>query len=317
MYNLSCHIIGMNPFTKKEFIQRLNNKTFNVIDLDTINNLILKDPEMDKMFNQFQKLKEDKNDKFKEVDKKMSQFWEKNFIERVEDKIKQSKTNILIGMNNHYKGLTKRVPILCTNKFIIKSDPEKEVQEWIRFNLENYKDDIIMGKFPLEYIQYDILLKKRMNIENTYKKIGYIEKTLDQINIILDLIEKSKNTVYDDLWISMKEPYNVGSLIHPKDKMNPKIYGFTDPNVALLSSINFDSDMVKMKTHDMGITIKEVKEKGLNKLKTKRFLYLVEPNTFMPDDSGHNHKFFSQLPVKIITKEKIDSVYKYFIEEKK
>ena len=173
---MSCHLIGFNPYSKKEFIHQLNNKIFNVIDLDLINQEIVKDPYLDKMYKQYQKLKEDKNDKFKEVDKKMSQFWEKNFMDKVDSQVNEKRMNILIGQNNHYKSLNKRVNIDCTNKFIVKSNVDDEVKAWIKYNLETYKEDIINGNFPLEYINYDYLYKKRQNIETTYKKIGYIEK---------------------------------------------------------------------------------------------------------------------------------------------
>jgi len=49
----------------------------------------------------------------------------------------------------------------------------------------------------------------------------------------------------------------------------------------------------------------------MKKLNAKRFLYLVDPNTFIPHENGNNQKFFSQLPVKILAKEKIDNVKDY------
>jgi hypothetical protein len=309
--HLSCHLVGFNPYSKKEFIDNLNNKIFNVIDLDTINQNILKTHELDKLYKQFQKLKNDKNDKFKEVDKKMSDFWQKSFIENVEKSIDQKKMSILIGQNNHYKSLTKRVNIECTNKIVVKTDIDTEVKEWIRYNLETHKDDIIEGKFPIDYINYDYLHKKRQNIDSTYKKIGYIEKTVDQIKSIIHLIEGSKHKD-NKLWVSLREPYNIGSFIHLTPQMKDgKIYGFTDPNIALLNSINFSNDQVKKKFDGSNITLQELKPNSMKKLNAKRFLYLVDPNTFIPHENGNNQKFFSQLPVKILAKEKIDNVKDY------
>lgn len=304
---LSCHVIGLNPYTKKDFIDKLNNKIFNVIDLDNINKNILGDEELDKMYSMYIKLKNDKNDKYKEVDKKMSQFWEQSFVQKVEEKIKQKKTNILIGMNNHYKGISRRIPIDCTNKFIITTN-EDDIKNLIRYNIDTHKEEIISGTFPLDYLNYEFLLKKKTAIETTYKKIGYIEKSLEQLKSMLTLIEK--NTDMKEMWISMKEPYNVGSLIHPiQDNI---ITGYNDMNLAIIASINFNDDMIRKNIKNGMITLKEIKPKGLNKLKTKRFLYLVEPDTFVPDENGTGEKFFSQQPVKIIAKEKIDSVHKFF-----
>jgi hypothetical protein len=309
---LSCHIIGLNPYAKKEIITNINIKIFNFIDLDEINQEVLRHPTLDKLYRQYQKLKDDKNDKFKEVDKKMSDFWANNFIELIENKINKKKMNVLIGQNNHYKSLTKRVPIECTNKFIVKVNIDDEVKSWVKYNLETYGNEIIEGTFPLEYINHDYLYKKRVSIENTYKKIGYIEKSIDQIKTIFNLIENKNENKNLELWVSLKEPYNIGSLIHPK--VSDKISAFKDANVAILSSINFDSNQVKRKFNGSEITLKEINPQGMNKLKTRRFLYLVDPDTFIPHEKGNNQKFFSQLPVKILAKEKIDNVYNYLIE---
>jgi hypothetical protein len=301
MTQLSCHLIGMNPYNKKEFIQELNNKIFNVIDLDTINQLILKNPELDKLYNMYIKLKNDKNDKFKEVDKKMSTFWETNFIQNVEDKVKKNKVNILIGMNNHYKSLSRKIPIDCTNKFIVKSldGSEDEASSLIKYNLDTYRNEIIAGTFPLDYINKDYLIKKRILLETSYKKFGYIEKTLEEIKNIINLIESNKTKNKNkEIWLAMKEPYNIGSLIHPKQ--NCPLNGYCDPKVAIISSINFGKNEERK-------TVKDIKETDFKKLKTKRYLYLVENSTYVPD----KNIYFSQLPVKILAKEKINNIKEY------
>ena len=263
------------------------------------------------MYQQYQKLKDDKNDKYKEVDKKMSHFWELNFKDTIDSKVNQKKMNILLGQNNHYKSLSKRINIDCTNKIIVKSDINDEVKAWIKFNLETYKNEIIEGNFPLDYINYGFLYKKRQVIESTYSKIGYIEKSVDQLNTIVNLIENSTKKDSDEMWLSMKEPYNIGSLIHPK--LNSKVIAFSDPNIALLNSINFVDGEVKKNYNGSEISLKELKPNGVKKLKTRRFLYLVETKTFIPHENGNNQKFFSQLPVKILAKERIDNVHDYFI----
>jgi hypothetical protein len=305
--NLSCHIIGLNPYSKKEFINSINNKIFNVVDLDLVNQQILQHPDLDKMYQQFEKLKATKNDKYKELDKRMSDFWEKNFLESVQLKIKDKKMNILLGQNNHYKSIKKRINIDCTNKFIIKGEMNDDIKSLIKYNLENHKDDIINGNFPLEYLNFDYLLKKKEAIDSTYKKLGYIEKSMDQIKNMMKLIETTENK--NEMWISLKEPYNVGSLIHPQQ--NDKLIGYLDPNMSLLGSFIFNKEELVTNYNGSEITIKEITPKSTKKLKSRRYLYLVESKTFMPHENGSNLKFFSQLPVKILAKEKVDNVYKY------
>ena len=301
MNNISCHLIGLNPYNKKELVDTIPKTIFNVIDLDTINMEILKTPEIDKMYKQYTKLKEDKNDKFKEVDNKMSTYWETNFIDMIQDQVKPKKINILIGQNNHYKSLAKRVPIECTNRFIIKSSDD-DIKALIKYNLETYQEDIINGSYPLEYIDYKQLQKKRNILDTMYKKIGYIEKTTDQVKMMLDLLEKTRNTKGSELWISMKEPYNVNSLIHPKN--NNMITAYNDPTNAILSSMNINSNIDELQT---------LKISNPKKLKTRRFVYMVDSKSFISED---NNKFFSQIPVKILAKQKIDSVYDFLINDK-
>jgi hypothetical protein len=306
---LTCHIIGLNPISKKELIENLNNKIFNAIDLDDINNLILKDDSMNSMFKSYQKLKDSKNDKFKDLDKKMTLHWENKFMELVGEKVKLDKKNILIGKNNHYKNLAKRINLNTLNKFYIKNT-EEEIKNLIKFNLENYKNDIVNGIFPIEYLDFNYLSKKKDLLINSYKKAGYIEKDYEQVKTILKLLE-DKIIDIPGLWVALKDPYNLGSKIHPKK--NDKLLAYIDPNLALLGSFSFGKEELKKNYNGKEIKITELKAQSLDKLKTKRFLYLVDKNPFIPHEKGANQKFFSQTPVTILQKEKINSVYDYIM----
>jgi hypothetical protein len=312
-YNcLTCHIVGFNPILKQEFINLLNPKLFNPIDLDEINQKILLDNNMDTMFKSYQKMKNNKNDKFKDIDKKMSLYWENSFLESLGEKIKLNKKNILIGQNNHYKSLSKKVNLNTPNKFYLKNSAD-EISNLIKYNLDTYRNDIISGNFPIENLDYEHLSKKRENVMNAYKKNGYLEKDYEQIKTIMNLIES--NTVeLPGLWISMKEAYNLGSKIHPKK--NDKILAYTDPSMALFGSFNFEKDELKKYFNGKEIKIKELKPQILDKLKEKRFLYLVDKNSFMPHEKGANQKFFSQNPVVILQKEKINDVHSYLLDSK-
>ena len=310
--NLTCHIVGLNPIYKKELIEELNKKVFNPIDLDDINQEIINDNEMDKMYKQYQKFKDTKNDKFKEIDKKMSFYWENKFLELLNEKVKIDKKNILIGQSTHYKYLKKRINLNTPNKFIIQAD-KNDIKKLIQYNLETFKDDIIDGKFPLEYLDLNFLSKKRDTLLQVYHKIGYLEKDFKQLKIILNLLE-TKIIDIPGLWLAKKEPYNIGSKIHPKK--NDKLLAYIDPTMALIASFNFDKDKLIKKYNGKEIKIKELKPQALDKLKSCRFLYLVGKESFIPHEKGANKKFFSQNPVTILQKEKIENVYNYLIDTK-
>lgn len=310
-YNcLTCHIVGLNPITKKELIDEMNKRVFNAVDLDEINNQIIEDKEMSTMFTQYQKFKDTKNDKFKEIDKKMSTHWENKFLELLNEKIKIDKKNILIGQSNHYKYINRRINLNTPNKFFIQSSDD-DIKKTIEYNLDAYKNDIITGKFPMEYLDFNFIRKKKEAINTSYTKGGYLEKDYKQIKTILNLLE-SKIIDIPGLWISMKESYNVGSKIHPNK--NDKLLAYIDSTMAILGSYNFEKDEISKNFTGKEIKIKELKPQALDKMKSKRFLYLVGKETFIPHEKGANKKFFSQSPVTILQKEKITNVYNYLID---
>ena len=87
-----CHIVGINYLEKvklKDLCEK--SKKFNLIDLDILNEDILKSEEMNKMFKSYSKMKKNKNDKYKDVDKKMTTYWEENLVKKVYDLIPSKK----------------------------------------------------------------------------------------------------------------------------------------------------------------------------------------------------------------------------------
>jgi hypothetical protein len=306
--NLTCHIICLNSKNKKQLYEELNNN-FNIIDLDSINQSILNDQYLDKLFIQFTKLKELKNDKFKEVDKKMSSYWENTFHDKLNELVSSKKKNIFIGMNNHYKIPSKKINLNTKNNFIVKTDPREEIKLIIANNLDNNRENIINGNFPLEYLDYQYLLKKREALLYTYIKNGYLEKSFNEILNVLKTFAKDNDK--DELWISLKEPYNVNSKIHPQDKI---LYAYNDPTIALIESFNFNEGEIEKnittENDTPSINLKEIKPKSLEKLKKKRFLHAVDKNGFMPTDKNRI-KYFTQVPVEVKGKEKINNVYEY------
>jgi hypothetical protein len=222
------------------------------------------------------------------------------------------KKNILIGQSNHYKYLTRKINLNTPNKFFITSTDD-DIKKIIQYNLENYKDDIINGNFPLEYLDVKFLSKKKQAINQAYLKFGYLEKDLKQVKIILKLLE-TKIIDIPGLWIAMKESYNVGSKIHPKK--NDKVIAYVDPTMAILGSFNFDNEEISKVYTGKEIKLKELKPKALDKLKSKRFLYLVSKETFIPHEKGANKKFFSQTPITVLQKEKIGNTHDYLLDNK-
>jgi hypothetical protein len=305
-FNYICHIINFNNKNKKKFIDEFKND-LNLIDLDKINNSILSDDKLNKLYLKYEKLKNSKNDKFKELDKQITSFWEQQFIEKIIIESSKNKKNIFIGINYHYKNINKKINLNTSNNFLIKSDLIDDVKTTIETNLENNKDNIINGQYPLEYIDFNNIKKKKENIINSYIKNNYLVKNLDEIINILKTFGKTKN---NGVWVCLRDPYNIDSKIYP---LNNPIIGYSEKELALIESFDFKENEIEKIILDNDtptISIKEIKENSLNKLKKKRFLYYVDKETFLPFENNIN-KYFSNTPVKVKLVEKITNVHNY------
>ena len=279
-----CHIIGLNSQLKKNLDDLKND--FNIIDLDIINQKIVSDNYLNNLYERFEKLKKEKNDKYKDIEKKMTIYWESEFYKQINEIATEKKKNIFIGSNTHYKLSTKRINL--------------------NTNLDMYRDQIINGQFPLEYLDTKFLIKKKETLISSYKKLGYNEKTFEEIINILKTFCKTEDK--NELWISLKEPYNVDTKIYPKD--NNAIVAYSQPEFAIIDSFSFSDDEIQTTISNDSLSIKEIKENSLTKLKKKRYLYMVDKTNFLPFENDEN-KYFSQSPILIKCKEKIENVYDY------
>lgn len=306
--NILCHIVGLNPKNKLELLKSIEEKRINIIDLEQLNKEIISDTEMIKYFKQYNGFKNQKNDKYKDVEKKMVEYWKKNITKQIDDNICAKKKSIVIGYNTYFKNMSKKVNINTNNKFLIKTN-KYDIRSIIENNLTKHKNEIIKGIYPLENIDYNIINKNKLKLEDVYEKEGYIIKEYNDIIKILDLLN-NKQLKHDGLWISLKQPYNVKSKIYPKK--NDKLLAYTEPVHALLGSFTWDNTEIEKNYKGKDIQIIQKKVDSLNKLKQKRFLYFVEADTFIPHEKGNNIKFFSQAPVVIKEKEEISNVYNKF-----
>ncbi len=309
-----CHIVGLTNSVKQQFIKKMTNMNYNIIDLDDISNVILQNNNMTLLFKQYQAFKKSKNDKYKDIDKKMTVYWETSMEENILERLDKHRKNIIIGYNHHFRNINKHIKfpeLKPVGKFILKVT-KNDVKSIITFNLDKHRDDIIRGAYPLNNIDFDLIYTNRQKIDSIYEKNNYLPKTLETLYTILEL--GSKKT--DDnvmLWIASSQPYNIGSKMYPSK--NDKLFAFTDQIMALLSSFHFSEDELEKTFDNNVIKVKPKKPGVLEKMKEKRYLYLVDKTSFIPHEKGSNVKFFSQEPTVILEMIKISNVYEEYFKE--
>ena len=305
--NILFHLVVLDPNTKKKLIDIIKKK-YTLIDLDKINEQILNSDNFQRNYKKYLNFKDKKNDNFKEIDKKLTNIWENDFREMVTQNLPEKKKVVLIGMSHHYRLMSKKIEF-DTNKFIVTGNIKHTAKGIVKNNLDENYNLIISGAYLLENIDYHVIKKKLRLIIDSYIKSNYSEKTEEEIYNIINLSnEKIKS---NGLWISMKDDYKLGSTIHPTKDY---IYSFIDPIYAIIDSINFNGELEKeFKNDKVSIRVKNMK-KYKKKLGTKRYLYLVDKNNFIPSEKGNKLKYFSQSPAKILDKEELKNVYNKFKE---
>ena len=66
-------------------------------------------------------------------------------------------------------------------KFVLRVNYDKNSKTIIKSNLNLFRNKIINGKFQLQYLSKDFIIKKRKQMEELFKKKNYSYQFLDRI----------------------------------------------------------------------------------------------------------------------------------------
>jgi nicotinamide mononucleotide adenylyltransferase len=245
MKNIFAHIAGVNLESKELIKKSFSKKIFEIIDLDIITEKIINDKNMLYLYNRDEfyknKLKDQNlsklnikqiNNIIKKIDQKMNLYWKANFDNAITNLIsKIDKLVIVIGYNTYFKNHKIYVNINTNHKYIKKVNLIDHAKNVVSTNLKEYYEDIINGDFPLEYLNHQMIIKKRNNLVIQYQKMEY---QLDTINNIINAIEIAYNTdIPNMLYFASKENFNKKIML----KHN-KIIAYEDQWIALISALS-------------------------------------------------------------------------------
>ena len=319
MENIFCHIVGLNYKIKDKITNILKSKDFNfdIIDLDLITEKIINDNNMNLMYNKYEeyftksKSKEGTKidtKKYKEIEKKMINYWKCKFQLLLEKEIKKCKNKvILVGLNTHFKIARTYIKINCKLKFFVRVDLIDNAKIIIENNLDTHRNEIIEGSFPLEYLEIDFLIKKRENLINIYKKIGYEVKSLTSIIRIINNNNNFNMININDLYFASRNKQS--KKIQFKDE---RIIAYSIPWLAALSSV--DTTNLKKELKKNNGFVKQNKRGELNNLKKECYLYKIDKNSFYHHENGKGIKFASTENTKILENYYIKNIYDYLVD---
>jgi hypothetical protein len=197
------HIVGLNNEYKEDFISQLksteNSIKYSFIDIDDITQKITNETKMSKLYDEYEKIKlTDDKVKIKNLSIDINTEWARELQSKLNKLINSSENNIiLIGLTTSVinNGQPKIHVELPTNyKFIVDIDLTDNAKQIVKNNLKEYKNQIINGTFPLEFLDLKFLIKRREALNQLYIKNLYIlRKVEDIIKFLKEHIPNSQN----------------------------------------------------------------------------------------------------------------------------
>jgi len=274
---LIAHIVGINNTLKNKFIKDIDNISDKIIiiDLDNLSKKIIFMSEYSKIHDEFI------NTKDKTLLSQLGNFWKNKFTNDINLLLEQNKTKyiLLIGLITFY--LDHRIKINLTeplkDKFFVNIDIKKYISDIITYNIDTYRNDIINGKFPLKYLDYNFIKIQREELKAHYMTKNYKIKNYDAIinwiyhtheNILNNI---PVNTVY---YASYKRYENKIDML-----VGDTIVGYNYKWLALASllSPNIIKRGVTYKNGENIPVLKELTQNGFLNLNKCCYLYELYP----------------------------------------
>lgn len=229
-----CHIVGISNKIKESFINTITNISDNIfiLDMDDISKKIIFAKDFSLLYDKYLH-----NNEKRVILKQLGNIWKNNFIKEINKNLENynSKYIILIGLITFF--LDQRIKIdidhldnKLEHKFFVSINNDIYVKQLIEYNIDTYKNDIINGKFPLTYLDFDFLKEQRILIQNIYSNKNYKSKTYD---VILNWIKHKINsleTKTQRVWVASFNRYENNLEFNKKN-----MFGYDDKWLALIS----------------------------------------------------------------------------------
>ena len=331
------HIAGLTEESKNELYKIIAksdlNKKIEIIDADIITEKIIDDNNMSTLFAKFEFYSDrSKNQnlsqtetksallKSKQLEKKMFQYW-KVRMEYYINKITSSsnKKILLIGYLSFFKNHKIYLNLNIVPKFFIKVNFIAHAQSIIAYNIDHSKNDIIEGTFDLNYLDINFLIKKRMQLQNTYTKIGYVLMNLQPVINTIELNQQIDipEIVYYASFVKYEKKIPIMSNMicsYTKEWLALSSILITDPtlhkvNQNINEQVNNESNLEKG-VNNNGEFIRMNKEQA-KKMQKGGYIYeIINTENFMPYPTKRNiYKYFTVKPIKINRVLYIDNIF--------
>ena len=180
--NILCHVVGLNTCAKKRFMEELYRVPHLVVrDIDQITHHIRNTPYFIQLY---KKIKQSStSSERKELNRQLYEYWKKSLHEKLYNILSRHRNEkvVLMGLSTFHKDHRVRVCIQTGGKFFVRADHKGSAKELVGHNLDEYRQYIINGSFPLKFIDTNFLAQQRERLQRIYGNMGYQLTDCDMI----------------------------------------------------------------------------------------------------------------------------------------
>jgi hypothetical protein len=295
-----CHIVGINNKLKDNFIKQISSLSdisdkIDIIDLDNISKKILFNKDYSVLYNQYI------NKKDKDILTKLGQIWKHEFTNDVNLLLQHNKNKqiILIGLITFY--LDYRIKISFNeeikNKFFLNINTTEFIKDNIEYNINNFKQDIILGKFPLKYLDYNFIKIQRENLREQYMTKDYKLKNYDAIInwIKYNIKNLSESGELNPVYVASYKRYE-----NKMDYLFNNMIGYKDKWIALASMLPKSTIKkgIGYKDNKIFPILKELSPNAFTELNKCCYLYEFYPDTkideyrYIINNKNFNNRYY-------------------------
>jgi hypothetical protein len=313
-----AHIAGLDDHGRQLLFAQA--KQFAIVDLDEFTSKIVSDKNMSVMYDKleyYNNMTKDPNNnklqqkqfctKARQFESKMNVYWKSKMTDSIERTLKlNSKNIILVGYSSYFKNHKAVVNVKATHKFFQKVDLTDHARNIVEYNIDNYRDEIIDGTFPLEFLNHDHIIKKRDSLTFQYKRMGYHTDTIN--NILNSLHIASSIPPPPTLYFASSHDFAKKLPLQEN-----KLIAYADDWVAMVSAISNDKKSITKGFSSGKPFVKEMTAGGIQCLHKPLFLYSITNTAeFSPIASkGTVYKYLTNKPIAHHQKLAVDDVYQH------
>lgn len=316
-----AHIAGLDDSGRTTLFSQA--KQFSLVDLDEFTSKIVSDKNMNILYDKLEYYSQKSTDinstklqqkeftaKAKEVERKMNTYWKMKMDDALERAVKLSSQQIiLIGYSTYFKNHRVSITVKATHKFFQKVNLMDHAKNIVEYNLDNYREEIIEGTFPLDFLNHEAIIKKRDNLMFQYKRMGY---HIDTINNILNSLHIASSIPPPErLFVASANEFN--KKIPLADN---KIVAYADDWVAMVSALAGEKNSLIKGFSSGKPFVKEMTAGAVDLLHKNIFLYTISnTHEFSPIVSKDKvYKYLTTKSVNFDHKLQIDDVHERLVD---